>query len=154
MKMTDITIKNLQKRFPVHPAQVTRLIKNVLKHERIQGASLSVAFVTAQRMQTLNQRYLQHHYPTDVLAFYLKETKPFRYEKSQRLSPWLQGEIIICPLLAKRNAKIYQSTIKEELSLYVIHGLLHLLGFRDHASRDIRRMRQKEEELMRLFVRR
>jgi len=91
-------------------------------------------------MKILNQKYLKYNFSTDVLAFDLREQKG-----SLRT---LGGEIIISTDTAKRNSKIYGTTLKKEIVLYVIHGILHLVGYDDHEARDIRRMREKEQEIL------
>ncbi len=97
-------------------------------------------------MKFLNKTYLHHAYTTDVLAFdFLDPTKkrlPLRD---------VNGEIVISTGAVCRQAKIFNTTLKRELLLYVIHGILHLLGFDDHRPCDITRMRRKEEQLMELI---
>jgi len=62
------------------------------------------------------------------------------------------GEIIISSDTVSRNSKIYQTTPQEELELCLIHGVLHLLGFDDHAASDVKQMRKKEKELLGLIA--
>ena len=78
-------------------------------------------------MRAVNKKYLNHDYVTDVLAFDLGED---------------MGEIIICPQMARANARRHQSSTEKEIILYVIHGILHLAGFDDHHSKDIIQMRK------------
>ena len=80
-------------------------------------------------MRRMNREYLGHDHVTDVITFD-------------------HGEIIVCPSVAARNAGIYGNTVGKELSLYVVHGILHLAGYDDHTPRDIQRMREKEQELL------
>ena len=58
------------------------------------------------------------------------------------------GEIIVCPSVAVANAKTYGNAVNKELTLYVVHGILHLAGYDDHVPEDILRMRKKEQELI------
>lgn len=64
------------------------------------------------------------------------------------------GDIVISTDAVIKNARIYKTTHPQELMLYVVHGILHLLGYDDHAEKDIRRMRKKESELMGLLSQR
>lgn len=80
-------------------------------------------------MRRINKEYLGHDYVTDVITFD-------------------HGEIIICPAEAVRNAKAFKTTVRRELELYVVHGLLHLAGYDDHSEKDIARMRSMEQELL------
>jgi len=78
----------------------------------------------------LNLKFLHKNWPTDVLAF------------CDRAS----SDIVISTDTAIRNAKIFKTSRVYELQLYLVHGLLHLLGY-DHANpRQRQIMRQKEKE--------
>ena len=83
-------------------------------------------------MRRINREYLGHDYATDVITFDY-------------------GEIIICPALAKRNARRFGNSVEKELVLYVVHGILHLAGYDDHAPGDAKKMRKKEVDLLGLF---
>lgn len=61
----------------------------------------------------------------------------------------ISAEIVISVDAAVQNARIYRVPLAEELILYVIHGILHLLGYDDHASDDIRKMRRRERQILR-----
>jgi probable rRNA maturation factor len=95
---------------------------------------LSIVFVGTKRMRAVNKKYLDHDYATDVLAF--------DFGKSR------QGEIIICPRVARVHAKAHQTSTENEIILYVIHGILHLAGFDDHKPKDTLQMRRMEKELL------
>jgi len=60
----------------------------------------------------------------------------------------LKGDVIISVDAAIGNARRFQTSFEYEIVLYMIHGILHLLGFDDHSPADIKRMRHKEKELM------
>jgi len=137
---TNVAIRNLQKTVRINPPQLTVITKKILKSLHLHSADLSLVFVSDRRMKILNQKYLKYNFSTDVLAFDLREQKG-----SLRT---LGGEIIISTDTAKRNSKIYGTTLKKEIVLYVIHGILHLVGYDDHEARDIRRMREKEQEIL------
>jgi len=58
------------------------------------------------------------------------------------------GEILICPDVARRQAPIYGRTTAEEVALYGIHGVLHLLGFDHEKKSDAARMSRAQEKLL------
>jgi rRNA maturation RNase YbeY len=97
----------------------------------LQG--LSLVFLGETRMRAINKKYLGHDYVADVLTFDLGESL---------------GEIIICPRMAAANAVLYKTSTEKEIILYVIHGILHLKGFNDHALKDIIQMRKMENALL------
>lgn len=98
-----------------------------------------MVFVSDSKIKILNKKYLKHHYATDVLAFDLREDT-----KDKKLT----GEIVISTGRVVANAKKYKTTQSKELMLYVIHGILHLLGYRDQEPKDIKQIRAKEQQLL------
>ena len=91
-----------------------KVCQEVLKGEA-KKIDLSVAFLKSEAVKKLNKKYREKDKPTDVLSFL--------YGNS--------GEIIICPEVVAKNAKKTGSNFKKELTLVLIHGILHLLGY-DH----------------------
>lgn len=89
----------------------------------------------------MNRKFLSQDYPTDVLAFDLTN----RYQPSSREN--FLGEIVISTDTAKRNAKTYNTSFRQEIKLYIIHGILHLLGYEDKTKNEKELMRRKEKEL-------
>jgi len=129
----EIILKNLQKKIPIPKVRILSVAKAAFHKLGLGAWGLSIAFVGARRMRTLNKGYLGHDYVTDVLTFDLGGN---------------QGEIIICPEAAHKNAKEYHSSTDSEIILYVIHGILHLAGYKDHHPKDIQQMRKMEKELL------
>jgi probable rRNA maturation factor len=78
----------------------------------------------------MNLRFLQKDEPTDVLAFD-------------------SGEIVVSSDAAVRNAKIFKTEPLYELYLYVVHGVLHILGFEDRTKEQRESMQQKAENILR-----
>ena len=137
----EVSIVNLQKKVRIPKAAILSRTKKVLRHEGLYQGQLTIVFVSDPTIKKLNQKFLKHRTATDVLTFdYSKNKKDFA------------GEIIISADTTHRQAKTYQVSFRQEIILYVIHGILHLLGFDDHRPADIRRMRKKETELMRYLV--
>jgi len=88
-------------------------------------------------------RYLDTDAPTDVIAFPAKGIRD-KGPKVKRLF----GDIAISSDKAARNAKIYGMSFSEEITLYVIHGILHLVGYKDSTDRSRAIIRKKENELL------
>ncbi len=62
------------------------------------------------------------------------------------------GEIVISTETAAENAKIYGRSFQEELALYIVHGLLHLNGFKDKQPADAERMHAMQERILALCL--
>jgi len=90
-----------------------------LEAERVRDAMISIAFVGRAAISALNQRYLGHAGPTDVISFGLG--------RAGKKAPVL-GDIYICPEIARANARLQNVSPGEELLRLVVHGTLHVLG--------------------------
>jgi len=99
-----------------------------LTAEGIKDAMLSITFVGRTAMSHLNQRYLGHHGPTDVISFGLG--------RIGKRAP-VVGDIYICAAVARENARRQKISSGEELLRLVVHGTLHVLGH-DHPVRPMR----------------
>ena len=136
--MVRITIRNLQKKVSIHPQRIKEKLTKVLKEEKVKRTGeINICFISDRLIRRLNKKYLNKDYSTDVLAFEIASPK----DKNK-----LYADIIISTDTAIRNAKIFKTTPSYELSLYSIHGLLHLLGYDDHSLKDRKIIREKELE--------
>jgi len=120
---------------------LARIARMVLRREVVDGTAISVVLVDNAEITRLNEQYLHHSGPTDVIAF--------RYEREV-----LQGDIFVSHEQARRQAGDYEVTLNNELARLVIHGLLHLIGYEDGTPARRAAMRRRENrhlaELQRL----
>lgn len=103
-----------------------------------------MVLVSDRIIKPLNQKFLSKNRPTDVLAFDFSKNLPTNKET-------IFGEIIISTDTAQRNAKIFNTSFRYELTLYLAHGILHLLGFDDRGRNKIKAMRRRESQLLNLL---
>jgi probable rRNA maturation factor len=96
-------------------------IKKLMKRFDRKKWIVSISFVKKAEMKKLNRTYRKKDKPTDVLSFSMKEGR-------------LLGDVVICPQVAKANAKKYGSSFRAELARLTAHGILHLLGY-DHGKK-------------------
>ena len=135
-----ITIINLQNKVPVNSKKVVKTVQNVLSSEGIRKkGEITVSFVNDTKIRELNLEYLGKNRPTDVIAFDIS-----RPEASDKLF----ADIVISADRAIDNAGIFKTGALSELYLYVIHGVLHILGYDDHGRKDKLIMRKKETQLL------
>ena len=139
----EIITENLQKKLQLNLPQITKIAKRILELEGVQSSELSIVFVSSQKIRAYNKKFLNRNHATDVLAFDMSEEGRFDKKKS-----FLIGDIIISTDAAIQNAKAFKTSINYEIVLYVIHGILHLLGFDDHKEEDIKKMRKREKFLL------
>ncbi len=104
---------------------------------------LGVYLVDASEITRLNESYLRHQGPTDVIAFdYADPGK----------SSALHGEVFVCVDEALIQAPRVRVSWQTELVRYVVHGVLHLCSYDDHATEARRRMKSVEGRLMRCLL--
>ncbi|MFN0205462.1 MAG: rRNA maturation RNase YbeY [Planctomycetota bacterium] len=101
--------------------------------------NVSVALVGDASMAALHLQYSNVPGTTDVLSFDLRDTGgDGRFD----------AEIVISVEVAKKESAKRKRTIQQELELYLIHGLLHIVGFDDHAPSDRAKMRAAERKVL------
>lgn len=140
-----VSIINSQKKIFLNPA-ITRKIKRAVRKtcisERKTGNyEITVCFVSDHRIKELNQLYLRKGVPTDVLAFDITMADG-RYSKT------IFADIVISTDTVISNAKVFKTAPSYEVLLYVIHGVLHILGCDDRTKKKRAIMRKKELSIL------
>jgi len=102
---------------------------------------VSIVFVDNQKIIKLNQEYFGYAKPTDVLSFYSGDTDP-------ETGKMILGDIIISYPFAKSQAFQLNNDLMAELSLLIIHGFLHLLGFDHSKPNEKELMWQKQQSIL------
>jgi probable rRNA maturation factor len=105
---------------------------------KISKGELSVAFLDIENMQNLHLKFSNNSMLTDVITFVGDRQMDFA------------GEICVSPDYALSNCEAYGTTFSEELSLYLIHGYLHIYGLNDISQNETKRMREGENTCMSL----
>ena len=108
----------------------TSLVTDVLADEGLSGrpVEVHVHFVDESAIEDLNREYMGGSGPTDVLAFPVDD--PAMVPDG---IPVLLGDVVVCPSVAARQAPTHAGDFDSEISLLIVHGVLHLLGY-DHAE--------------------
>ena len=134
-------------RAPLSAARVESLVQLTLKAEAVDDAVISVTFLSARAMARMNREQLGHSGATDIITFEL--TRPVA------TAP-VTGDLYICPDVARKNAKAWGVSPREEIARLVIHGTLHTLGLEhpDGESRVDSPMWRAQEKYLRAAIRR
>jgi probable rRNA maturation factor len=112
---------------------VRRLVRFFWSEKSVTAAEVALHFVSSRKMAALHGKFFGKRTVTDCMSFPLGEDH--------------LGEIVICPKAALSYAP---DAPYEELSLYLIHGLLHLMGYDDQTSRGRAAMEREQERLLSL----
>jgi rRNA maturation RNase YbeY len=129
-------------RTPIKRAVWERLGQDILHLVRKPYAELGVLLVGDRRMRRLNKQYRRRDKSTDVLAFSLQEGPGPRTA--------LLGDVVISLPMAWRQAKESNHSLDRELTVLLVHGILHLCGY-DHERgvEEAWRMQRRECAILR-----
>jgi rRNA maturation RNase YbeY len=149
--MTEVHLRNRQTCLPVDLRVFRQIALAAIAQDRagLPGRSpcryhLGICLVTARVMTELNETYLRHQGPTDVMAFdYLQGEAASIRERG------VHGDIFICADEALTQSTRYRTTWQAELVRYLVHGLLHLRGFEDNTPSARRAMKREEDRRLR-----
>ena len=161
----DVFAADEQADHPVAVDRYSRLARSVLEAEGVtDDVEVSLLFVDETTIAALNERFLDKEGPTDVLAFPIEdeaersgrspdEGKGPASNETETDRPVLLGDVVVCPVVAARNAVENGVTFDDEIALLVVHGILHLLGMEHDAEADAERMERREQQLLDRFYR-
>lgn len=109
-------------------------ISTTIQAEGYELEELNFIFCSDEYLLKINQEYLEHHDYTDVITFDNSEVEQL-----------ILGDIFISIDRVKENARDFKSAINKELSRVMIHGTLHLLGYKDKSKTAKKLMTEKED---------
>jgi len=134
----EIIIKNLQRKILIHPKRIRKAVLTVLSLEKIKKpGEITILFVDNRQIREFNLMYRGRDCATDVISF---DDSINRKE--------ILADIVISTDTAISNAKIFNTVPLYELNLYVVHGLLHLLGYDDRTAKGRKIMQEKAETIL------
>ena len=136
----QIEITNLQSLYCLKENEIYDILQDIFK-ELGKEAGLSVVFVDDKKIMELNNSFLGKNNPTDVLAFSLDDSDKESFGN-------ICGEIIVSVETAIRVAKEIRVNVDWEIYLYVVHGLLHLIGYDDKDSEMAEKMHNEEKRIL------
>jgi probable rRNA maturation factor len=131
----DVSSPRLQKR------KITNWIKETITAEGKITGDISFIFCSDDYLLEVNKKYLNHDYFTDIITF--------DYVENDVIS----ADIFISSDRVKENASEFKTGFLNELLRIIIHGVLHLLGFKDKSKKDKLLMTQKEDFYLEVLLR-
>lgn len=137
-KRRTIEINNTAKSLKLNKVEVRRLFYTLddFRNYPVVDGTLSISFLGTENMRLVHKNFLSDDTLTDVITF------PGAQEFG------LAGEICVSSDYALSAAARYRTSFSEELSLYLVHGYLHLSGLDDIDEKDILKMREAERACM------
>jgi probable rRNA maturation factor len=141
--MSELYIGNRQRTRPINLKLLETIAAALLGKECPGEYRIGILLVGAREIARLNEAFLQHAGPTDVIAF--------GYMTDQTQS--LHGEVVVCVDEAVRQARRFRTSWQREVVRYVVHGLLHFKGYDDATVVQRRRMKGVENRLVQELAR-
>ncbi len=133
----QIALSNQQSTHAVDEPRLIQAAEAILHDSPYFSANISLAIVDDATIHELNRRHLKHDWPTDVLSFALEDDDTH-----------LEGEVILSADTAATTAEELGIAAGDEQLLYVIHGMLHLVGYGDKSADEAKEMRAAEARYM------
>lgn len=135
---------------PIVTDELLRLAELVLEAEGLESETgVSFVLIDEADMTQLNEAHMGKTGPTDVLSFPLEAAAPGAPPKRSPGGPPIElGDVFIAPSIVRSNAERNGARFEDELSLMVVHGLLHLLGWDHEVDEEATRMEARESELL------
>jgi probable rRNA maturation factor len=119
--------------------EIRKFLGKVISGENKTPGDLNFIFTTDEVLLGINKEFLKHNYLTDVITF--------DYSKKE----WLNGEVYISIDALRRNARLFNVRLNDELVRVMIHGTLHLCGYLDDSEEHRDKMFRRQEQLTEMF---
>lgn len=119
-----------------HKLLLKKWIKSVVSNYGKRVEDINIIFCDDPSILEINMQFLSHDYYTDIITFDYCE------------DDYINGELYISVDTVRANAQEYLQDFDVELHRVIIHGVLHLLGLDDHSEKDIKQMRDAENQAL------
>lgn len=120
--------------------ELKALLKKIAKKEGHKTQTINYIFCNDKYLLNMNKQYLHHNYFTDIITFDNSIEKNI-----------IEGDIFISIDTIKKNAVKFKTTIQNELHRVMIHGLLHLIGYKDKSKKEKEQMRNMEDKYLEII---
>jgi probable rRNA maturation factor len=141
-----VTVYNRQKDLPISVANVKLMVPFLLRTLAISTDEVILHFVSEKMISEVHEDFFSDPSPTDCISFPIDSPKKGESDKKHTIL----GEVFICPKIALEYSKTKNLDPYKETTLYLIHGLLHLIGYDDIDSSSRRKMRQMEQKCLKI----
>ena len=144
-----INIINKQRSVPLNRKELESLIGKILSIIDYEDFDIGILFTTNTTIQDYNRTYREKNKPTDILSFaYHPHKKP-----EERIAVITEddknlGDLILSPAYIKKDAQALGASFQERLTILLIHGICHLLGYDHEEDVDWELMKIEEKRIL------
>lgn len=132
-----IQVSNKQKTVKISKVKVKKIVEAVIAFENQKCDEVAIHFVSINEICELHQQFFNDPSPTDCISLPLDDENEIHYR--------VLGEVFVCPDVAVEYATKKNSDPHLEITLYIVHGLLHLMGYDDIQTKERALMRAAEK---------
>ena len=136
--MLDINFEDISP-IAIDESVLNNWITTVCSNEGFIFSDVALIFCSDDYLLEVNRTHLDHDYYTDIITF--------DYTDNQEVS----GDLFISLDRVKENAESFEVSFEHELHRVIIHGILHLCGYKDKSDEDEKLMRSKENDALSLI---
>ena len=111
-------------------------ISKIIESERFTQKEINIIFCSDKYLLEINNKYLKNNTLTDIITFDFSESEN---------EHTIKGDIYISIERARDNALKFKVTFEEEIRRLIVHGILHLAGYKDKDLKDRHIMTLKED---------
>lgn len=126
--------------------EIEEAVKAALRAVRIKNAYVSLAFVNSGEIKKWNRIYRNKNRATDILSFGFMEAVGDEAGWERK------GELLIAEKEARANARLKKNTLKNELRLLLVHGVLHLAGYDHEKKKDELKMFALQDKILKGLI--
>lgn len=113
-------------------SKIIKWIVEVIENEGFKVGDINFIFCSDEYILQTNRKFLNHDYTTDIISF--------DYSSRRKIS----GDIIISIPTVTQNAERFSVSFYQEILRVIVHGVLHLMGYKDGTDDEKEKMRQAE----------
>jgi rRNA maturation RNase YbeY len=117
-------------------------ITSIIKNKKRKAGELNFIFCSDEHLLSINRQYLNHDTYTDIITF--------DYSKDDVKQP-VSGDIFISIDRIHENSEKFSKSFEDELHRVMIHGVLHLLGYKDKGKAAKTEMTRQEDLSLKLL---
>jgi probable rRNA maturation factor len=156
----DIAVVNRQRTRQINLRLLKKIANALLAELEIEKAEIGIFLAAVTEMTRLNETFLKHKGSTDVITFDYRDSvlpagcRQIKSEFPAGCRKHVHGEIFVCVDEAVLQARKFGTSWQSEVIRYLVHGVLHLLGFDDSSAGARRKMKREENRRLREMTRR
>ncbi|MEA5020264.1 MAG: rRNA maturation RNase YbeY [Gordonibacter sp.] len=146
----DIQIRYDYRKEDLEKLPLHELAQFVLaREEKPFNTEVSISFVTDEAIAELNEKYRGKQGPTDVLSFECDGVDDDLSAITLAQDPIFElGDVVIAPDVAAHQTREFGTSFEEEISLLLVHGLLHLCGYDHVEDNEAEAMEKRESDIL------